>query len=142
VLGRHGELHAVLPGVAGAGHHAGRAEHVDGGDPEATDGGGLGATVAAGDGRQALDGEHGTGAGDVGAADGGEHPLGVGGVGHDVEALVTHPPDDDVVEHRPRLVEEVRVLGAPGPIFERSLVRTPAGRRTRRRPRPARCRGG
>jgi len=38
-------------------------------------------------------------------------PCGVRGVRHHVEALRSHPPDDDVVEHRRLLVEEVRVLG-------------------------------
>ena len=39
------------------------------------------------------------------------HPVGVRGVGHDVEALVVDPPDDDVVDHRAVVVEQMRVLG-------------------------------
>ena len=52
-----------------------------------------------------------------------DDPFGVRGVGHDVEALVVDPPDDDVVEHRcVVLIEQVGVLGPPGPILPRSLV--------------------
>ena len=52
-------------------------------------------------------------AGDVVAADRASHPCGVRRVRHDVERPLAHPPDDDVVEHRAVVVEEVRVLRSP-----------------------------
>jgi hypothetical protein len=50
----------------------------------------------------------------VGTADGVHDAIGVGRVRHHVEDRVVDPPHDDVVEHRPGFVEEVRVLRAPG----------------------------
>ena len=52
-----------------------------------------------------------------------QHPGRVGGVGHDVEALLAGPPDDEVVQHRPVLVQQVACTAPfPGLILARSLV--------------------
>ena len=48
-------------------------------------------------------------------------PGGVGGVGHNVEALLLHPPDDDVVEHR---TLAHRADGCTAPCQERSWPRS------------------
>ncbi len=61
--------------------------------------------------------------GGVGPTHGGHHPVGVRGIGHDVEGLVGHPPDDDVVDHRAvGVIEEVGVLG-PAHVHLAQVVR-------------------
>ena len=52
--------------------------------------------------------------GHVASRQGGGHAFSVRGVGHDVEFVVAHPPDDDVVDDEAVVVQEVRVLRAPG----------------------------
>jgi len=39
---------------------------------------------------------------------------GIRRVGHDVELVLAHPPHDDVVDDEAVVIQEVRVLGAPG----------------------------
>ncbi len=68
----------------------------------------------AGPGFGALDGNDGALGGDVGAPQSVQDALGVGRVGHDIEALVVHPPDNDVVGHRTVVGQEVRVLRSTG----------------------------
>ena len=115
-LGRHRQLHAVLAGVARAGHGALGARRPmpcrRGSDrrrpPRARS---CARRSRAAGPCTAMIARLG---GDVLAADGRHHPVGVGGVRHDVEHVVGQPPHDDVVEHRRvGLVEQVGVLGPP-----------------------------
>ena len=112
----HGALDPVLAGVAGAGGHAGLASPGELGHPEAAHARPPRETTGqALPGGRSLDGDDGPFGGDVRAAQGAADPGGVRGVRHDVEALVVHPPHDDVVEHRPvGVVEQVGVLGPAG----------------------------
>ena len=52
----------------------------------------------------------------------GHDAVGVGGVRHDVEAVLVHPPDDDVVEHG-RVVGVEQVTKTPGPEIGKNLLK-------------------
>ena len=112
---RDGQLQAVLSGVPRPRGQAGHALPHDRDHPEAGHGCGVG-----GDGRQAgpgmgpLHGDDAPPVGGVLSPDRLEHPFGVRGVGHHVEDPLVHPPDDDVVDHRPVLGEQMRVLSPTG----------------------------
>ncbi len=104
-LDRHGDLDAVLAGVAGAGDGAGHALPVERCHPEPTDrtcGGKRRGHQRLGVG--ALHGDDRTLGRGVRSPDGGTHAVGVRGVRHDVERIgvVGAPPHDDVVDHGQR----------------------------------------
>ncbi len=139
VIGRHGDLDAVLAGVARAGHDAQHA--VDLGTlprkrPTAAASGQS--SAAARPRRRALHGDHGPARRGLLSADRGDRAVGVEGVGHHVEHLVVDPPDDDVVEDRAvLLVEEVGVLRPSGSDLGEVVGEAPtAAGRGRRRLRP------
>ena len=108
----HRHLEAVLPGVAGSGGDAPGTLPGEAPDTEAGHVGGLGDDRGRpAPGLGALDGDDRAVGRGVPATDGRHHAVGVGGVGHDVEDVLVHPPDDDVVDdRRVGLVEEVGVL--------------------------------
>ena len=101
-LGGDGALHAVLARVAGPGNQAVDAVPGERGHAEPPDRGRVGCHAGQPvPGRGPLHGDDGPGRGDVlTQAERGDHPIGVGRVGHDVEAALVDPPDDDVVEYR------------------------------------------
>ena len=123
VLDADRHLHAVLAGVAGAGHGDRDLAEAAGRHLEPTHRGDLVAARRreAGTGLGTLHRDHGPIGGHVCYVNlarllrqGADDPVGVGGIGHHVEPVAADPPHDDVVEHRGvGGVEQVGVLGRP-----------------------------
>ena len=115
-LGRDGALDAVLAGVARAGDQAGGARPTrNARRQKRCTAAAAGATAARrGPRLGALHRDDRPLVGDVGTTDGADDLGRVRRVGHDVEALLVDPPDDDVVDDEAVLVEQVRVLGPAG----------------------------